>query len=69
MGKTSAIRKVAAARSGLRPRGFYTEEIREAGERRGFRLLTLDGQERVMAHVAPRASPGRQVRRRCRPRG
>jgi len=52
VGKTSAIRKVAASSSGLRLRGFYTEEIREAGERRGFRLVTLDGQERVMAHVA-----------------
>ncbi len=52
VGKTSAIRKIAASRSGLHLRGFYTEEIREAGERRGFRLVTLDGQERVMAHVA-----------------
>ena len=52
MGKTSAIRKIAASRSGLHLRGFYTEEIRVAGERRGFRLVTLDGQERVMAHVA-----------------
>ncbi len=52
VGKTSAIRKIAASRSGLHLRGFYTEEIRVAGERRGFRLVTLDGQERVMAHVA-----------------
>ena len=52
VGKTSAIRKVAGSRSDLHLCGFYTEEIREAGERRGFRLVTLDGQERVMAHVA-----------------
>ena len=52
VGKTSAIRKVAGSRSDLHLCGFYTEEIREAGERRSFRLVTLDGQERVMAHVA-----------------
>ena len=52
MGKTTALREVTASLSGRLIRGFYTEEIREAGERRGFRLVTLDGQERVMAHVA-----------------
>ncbi len=50
-GKTTVIRKVAAALSGRRLRGFYTEEIRVGGERRGFRLATFDGRERVMAHV------------------
>lgn len=54
VGKTTAIRKVAASLSGLLLRGFYTEEIRVAGERRGFRLVTLDGHERVMAHVSVR---------------
>ena len=33
------------------PRGFYTEEIREAGERRGFRLVGFDGSTAVIAHV------------------
>lgn len=50
-GKTTVIRRVAAARAGRRLGGFYTEEIRVGGERRGFRLATFDGQERVMAHV------------------
>src|SRR3970040_984967 len=50
-GKTTVIRTLAAARSGRRRGGFYTEEIRVGGERRGFRLATFDGQERVMAHV------------------
>ena len=50
-GKTTVIRKVAAALSGRRLGGFYTEEIRVRGERKGFRLATFDGQERVMAHV------------------
>lgn len=50
-GKTTALRRVAAALAGRRLGGFYTEEIREAGERRGFRLVTFDGRRAVMAHV------------------
>ena len=51
VGKTTVIRKVAAGLAGRRLGGFYTEEIRVAGERRGFRLTTLDGRQGVMAHV------------------
>lgn len=36
--------------------GFYTEEIRVAGERQGFRAVTLDGRERDMARVDFRSS-------------
>ena len=32
-------------------RGFYTEEIREDGERRGFRLVRFDGTAHIIAHV------------------
>ena len=31
--------------------GFYTEEIRTQGVREGFRLVTLDGDDTVLAHV------------------
>jgi nucleoside-triphosphatase len=31
--------------------GFYTEEIRSGGVREGFRLVTLDGQHTILAHV------------------
>ena len=31
--------------------GFYTEEIRERGGRVGFKIVTLDGKEAVLAHV------------------
>lgn len=51
MGKTTLIRKVAASLAGRRFGGFYTEEIRVAGERRGFSLTSFDGRQRVMAHV------------------
>jgi nucleoside-triphosphatase len=31
--------------------GFYTEEIRDARTRAGFKIVTLDGEEAVFAHV------------------
>jgi nucleoside-triphosphatase len=56
IGKTTIIKNVAERFKGKRLGGFYTEEIREHGERHGFRLVTFDGQERVIAHVDfPRA--------------
>ncbi len=51
VGKTTVIRKVAAGLAGWRLGGFYTEEIRVAGERRGFSLTAFDGRQGVMAHV------------------
>ena len=50
LGKTTAIRRVVA-QLGSRAGGFYTEEIREAGRRTGFRLVALDGPEGVLASV------------------
>jgi nucleoside-triphosphatase len=52
VGKTTVIRRVAAQLEMRQLRGFYTEEIREGGERRGFRLRGFQGQERVIAHTA-----------------
>jgi nucleoside-triphosphatase len=49
-GKTALI-KEALARTRVRGGGFYTEEIRAGGIRQGFRIITLDGQEAVLAHV------------------
>jgi nucleoside-triphosphatase len=49
-GKTTLIKRVATTRTG-RAAGFYTEEIRQAGTRVGFKLVTLDGKEAVIAHV------------------
>ena len=50
IGKTTVIKQVVE-RLGDRAGGFYTEEIRGPGGRKGFRLLTLDGREAVMAHI------------------
>ena len=49
VGKTTLIRKLVEA-LGRPERGFITEEIREAGRRRGFRIVTLDGREGILAH-------------------
>ncbi|MBE9513048.1 MAG: NTPase [Chloroflexi bacterium] len=49
-GKTSLIKQLVVGMTG-KAGGFYTEEIRSGGERQGFRLVTLDGQEAILAHV------------------
>ena len=49
-GKTALI-KEALARTKVKAGGFYTEEIRTGGIRQGFRIVTLDGQEAILAHV------------------
>ncbi len=49
-GKTSLI-KQAVGSFRLKAGGFYTEEIRGQGTRLGFRLVTLDGREAVLAHI------------------
>ena len=49
-GKTTLIKRVVnnlPRRAG----GFYTEEIRDGGTRAGFKIVTLDGEEVVFAHV------------------
>ena len=49
-GKTSIIKQAVAGMEG-KAGGFYTEEIRSQGVRHGFRLVTLDGQSAILAHV------------------
>ena len=49
-GKTSLIKQVVAKTKG-NAGGFYTEEVRSQGVRQGFRLVTLDGQHTILAHV------------------
>jgi len=50
-GKTSLIKQVIAS-IGDRAGGFYTEEIRSGGTRLGFKLVTLDGEETILAHTS-----------------
>ena len=50
-GKTALI-KEALARTRVQGGGFYTEEIRTGGIRQGFRIVTLGGQEAILAHIS-----------------
>lgn len=50
-GKTTAITKIAAGLDTRNPVGFYTEEIRQGGKRKGFRWRRLDGAAGILAHV------------------
>ena len=49
-GKTSIIRQ-AITQSHCNAGGFYTEEIRNVGVREGFRVVTLEGKDAVLAHI------------------
>ena len=51
IGKTTVIRRTVDRLKQKGLRGFYTEEIREDGERRGFRLVSFDDAAHVIAHV------------------
>ncbi|MCX6007372.1 MAG: NTPase [Chloroflexi bacterium] len=50
-GKTSIIRQ-AISQSNCNAGGFYTQEIRNMGIREGFQIVTLDGKEGMLAHIA-----------------
>src|SRR5947199_4547173 len=49
-GKTTLIKRIVNNLP-RRADGFYTEEIRDGGVRTGFKIVTLDGEEVVFAHV------------------
>jgi nucleoside-triphosphatase len=51
VGKTTVICRLAERLGKYHPRGFYTEEIRVRGVRKGFRVVTLDGREQVLSRV------------------
>ncbi len=51
VGKTTVVRELARRLEAHRLAGFYTEEIRDAGRRLGFRAVTLAGERSIIAHV------------------
>ncbi|MBI4343770.1 MAG: AAA family ATPase [Candidatus Omnitrophica bacterium] len=50
IGKTTLIRRVAAALRSYAIDGFVTDELREHGQRQGFWLSSLDGRQVLLAH-------------------
>ena len=49
IGKTTLICKVAYQLRQRRISGFYTVEIRDAGQRQGFRLVTFNNEQAIIA--------------------
>jgi nucleoside-triphosphatase len=49
-GKTTLVKKVLAVLSKISYGGFFTEEIREKDNRIGFKVVSTDGEEGVLAH-------------------
>lgn len=54
IGKTTLVKKVIDVTS-LSKGGFYTEEVREQGQRVGFSLITLDGRKSILAGLKIRS--------------
>jgi nucleoside-triphosphatase len=50
VGKTTLIKKLSEESKHLHPAGFYTEEIREEGARKGFELISLNGKRGLLSH-------------------
>jgi nucleoside-triphosphatase len=51
VGKTTLIRAIVERLEEVTCAGFYTEEKRQRGQRIGFRVITLDGQEGSLASL------------------
>jgi nucleoside-triphosphatase len=51
IGKTTLIKKLIEELKDFRPIGFYTEEIRGKGIRKGFELISLDGRKAILSHT------------------
>jgi nucleoside-triphosphatase len=49
-GKTTLIKRVIEGLGGGIG-GFCTQEIREGGTRRGFKMITFDGRDGILAHI------------------
>ena len=56
VGKTTLVRRLADRLSVYHPAGFYTDEIRVDGIRKGFQLVSLAGQKQILSHVDVRGS-------------
>lgn len=57
IGKTTLLRTIADRLSSWPIGGFFTEEIREKGQRVGFRIETFAGQSGVLSHVDQKSGP------------
>ena len=51
IGKTTFIKNLAEEMKDLHPSGFYATGIREAGIRRVFALISLDGRKGILSYA------------------
>ena len=51
VGKTTLIKKLSETMETLHTVGFFTTEIRIGGVRKGFELISLDGEKACLSHV------------------
>lgn len=51
VGKTTVITQLSHGLASYHPDGFFTQEIRVNGIRRGFEVVTLDGRHQLLSHV------------------
>ena len=51
VGKTTLMKKLSEELHAQHPVGFYTEEIRAGGARKGFALISLDGKRGLLSHM------------------
>ncbi len=57
IGKTTVIRRILKTVQGVKCAGFYTEERRIRGQRTGFKICTLDGEDGILASTSPGKGP------------
>jgi nucleoside-triphosphatase len=50
IGKTTLVKDLSLELKRSRPSGFYTEELREEGVRKGFELVSLNGGRGILSH-------------------
>ena len=60
VGKTTLIKRLAE-KAGERAGGFYTQEIRQGGVRKGFEIVTLDGESAYLSRKSPQKIFEREI--------
>src|ERR1700687_1330802 len=56
-GTTTCVRRVCETRGAHHLAGFYTRELREGGQRVGFEIVGLGGQQSILAHIGWSSGP------------
>jgi nucleoside-triphosphatase len=52
IGKTTLIKSLIDQIAEYHPQGFFSQEIRSNGQRKGFEVINLEGEREILAHVS-----------------